>query len=110
VSSFTEKTILESSEATGVCPINRKIILTVCQHSPDKQRSLESSSSHLSKSGWWKTRQLINAAVKDRAAEEAKKLIRQLHHLHVRNELLVTAPSVEVWPNPEKVFSPEVGT
>jgi hypothetical protein len=88
-SSFTEKTILKSFEATGIWPIEPGVVLKrFTKATPDEQGSRESSASRLSESDWRKMRELIRVAVKEGAEDEAKKLSLALHRLQVQNELL----------------------
>lgn len=88
-SSFTEKTILKSFEATGIWPIDPKVVLErFTKTTLDEQESRESSASRLSESDWRKMRELIRVAIKEGAEDEAKKLSLRLHRLQVQNELL----------------------
>ena len=89
VSSFTEKTILKSFEATGIWPMDPGVILKrFTNTTTTDQESRESSTSVLSESDWRKMRHLVNDAVRDKSTKEAKKLTRKIHHLQVQNELL----------------------
>lgn len=88
-SSFKEKTVLKSFEATGIWPIDPGAVLKrFTKTTSDEQESRESSASGLSESDWRKMRELIRVAIKEGAKDEAKKLSLALHRLQVQNELL----------------------
>lgn len=88
-SSFQEKTILKSFEATSISPFNPEVILKrFAKPTQDKQESRESSTSVLSGSDWRKLDRLVRAAVENQGSKDAQKLSRSLHHISVQNELL----------------------
>ncbi|KAK7189624.1 transposase [Paraphaeosphaeria sporulosa] len=89
-SSFQEKTILRSFQATGIIPLSPEIILKRFKKSTPEQEERENSSSVLSGEDWLKLHSLIRSEVKDQSSREAQKLSRSLHHISIQNELLHT--------------------
>jgi hypothetical protein len=88
-SSFTQKTILKSFEATGISPMNPDVILDrFNSDSSDERESEGSSNTTISGSDWRRMSRLVRSAVKDESSKEARRLSRSLHHISVQNQLL----------------------
>ena len=88
LTSFKEKTILKSFEATGISPANADVILQRFAHQQQDEQEPSRSSSRLSPSDWRQMDRLIRSAVRDNAIEDGRKVSASLHHLQVENELL----------------------
>ncbi|KNG48587.1 pogo transposable [Stemphylium lycopersici] len=90
-SSFNEKLIQKSFEATGISPLDPGVILkrfTTVQADTSRPNSSGSSSSVLSASDWRKIERLLRQAGDDIYDENSKKLSQTIHTISAKNQLL----------------------
>jgi hypothetical protein len=87
-SSFTSSNILKAFEATGIVSQNADVVLRRFKTTPPEQDNDLETGHHGDENSWKQLRNLFNAAVKDKAKIEAKRLGASLHSLQVQNELL----------------------
>ncbi|UPX18776.1 uncharacterized protein EKO05_0009067 [Ascochyta rabiei] len=88
VSSFTEKLILKSFEATGIEPLKPNVILRRFVKTPETSDSDKSSSSVYSNEDWLKMESLLRRVAKDQGSSDAKKMGQSIHHISVKASLL----------------------
>jgi hypothetical protein len=86
--SFKEETILKAFEATGLSPLEPKVILKPFNQPTQSGQSSDSDSSALSASNWRKTESLLRQVVTDRSDPRAQKLSRAFHQTSVQKSLL----------------------
>jgi hypothetical protein len=87
-SSFTSTNISRAFEATGVEPRNADVVLDRFKTTPPQLDEDTEIEAHGDGDSWNALRELFDAAVKDKAKVEAKRLSQSLHSLQVQNELL----------------------
>ncbi|KAF1974908.1 hypothetical protein BU23DRAFT_460680 [Bimuria novae-zelandiae CBS 107.79] len=88
ISSFTEKNILSSFEATGIWPMDRSVVTKKFQPSTPPQESRDTASSHLSPSDWQRMERLLKDTVKKGTDETVKKLEASFHRASTQTKLL----------------------
>lgn len=88
ISSFTEKNILSSFEATGIWPMDRSVVTKKFQPSTPPQESRDTASSYLSLSDWQRMERLLKDTVKEGTDEAVKKLEASFHRASTQTKLL----------------------
>ncbi|RAR02191.1 pogo transposable [Stemphylium lycopersici] len=87
-STMTPELILKSFPATGVWPMEADAVLKRFKNRPQERDSNSEISEHGDGDSWLQLRRVFDAAVTNKARNEAQQLSQSLHSLQVNNALL----------------------
>ena len=87
-STMTVDSIKKSFQATGVWPMDAEVILKRFNNTTTRQDTASRIRENGDRDSWSQLRKVFDAAVADKAKDEAKQLAVALHSLQAQNELL----------------------